>query len=52
MAYGPLTFGAFINSIRLGEGWTLEQMAAKLDVSPQHICDIEKGGCRSRRSRG
>jgi transcriptional regulator with XRE-family HTH domain len=40
---GPLTFGAFVNSIRLGEGWTLEQMAAKLDVSPQHVCDIEKG---------
>jgi transcriptional regulator with XRE-family HTH domain len=40
---GPLTFGGFVNAIRDGEGWTLEQMAAKLGVSAQHVCDIEKG---------
>ncbi len=41
--HGPLTFGDFINSIRLGEEWTLKQMSEKLGVSVQHLCDIEKG---------
>jgi transcriptional regulator with XRE-family HTH domain len=40
---GPLSLGAFIRAIREGEGWTLEEMATKLDVSAQHVCDIEKG---------
>ena len=40
---GPLSFGGFMSSIRLGEEWTLAHMAAKLGVSAQHLCDIEKG---------
>lgn len=40
---GPLTFGGFLNAIRLGEGWTLARMSAKLGVRAQHLCDIEKG---------
>jgi transcriptional regulator with XRE-family HTH domain len=40
---GPLTFGGFMSAIRLGEDWTLAQMAASLGVSAQHLCDIEKG---------
>ncbi|WP_413587463.1 helix-turn-helix domain-containing protein [Bdellovibrio sp. HCB274] len=38
-----MTFGLRLNSIRKGEGQTLEVFAAQLDISKQHLNDIEKG---------
>lgn len=38
-----LTFGSLIKSIRLGEEMTQEEFADLLDISKQHLCDIEKG---------
>ena len=40
---GPLTLARLIRSIRLGEDMTLEKFAQKMDISRQHLCDIEKG---------
>lgn len=40
---GPLTLGAAISSIRLSEEETLATFAKKLDISVQHLCNIEKG---------
>lgn len=38
-----LTFGALIESIRLGEEVSQVSFAKKLKVSRSHLCDIEKG---------
>ncbi|AFY01381.1 helix-turn-helix domain-containing protein [Bdellovibrio bacteriovorus] len=38
-----LTFGLRLSSIRKAEGFTLETFAEKLDISKQHLSDIEKG---------
>ncbi|MFN0061580.1 MAG: helix-turn-helix domain-containing protein [Myxococcaceae bacterium] len=40
---GPLSLGAFIASIREGEGWSLAEMAKKLKVTRAHIAAIEHG---------
>lgn len=40
---GPLTFGAFLEAIRLGEEQTQAGFARQLGVSRQHLCDMEKG---------
>lgn len=40
---GPLTIGAALNAIRLGEEQSLEKFAARLKVTRAHLCDIEKG---------
>ena len=40
---GPLTFGDLLRAIREGEEETQSEFAAKLGVSKQHLCDIEKG---------
>lgn len=40
---GPLTFGEAIRSIRMCDEQTQEQFAARLGVSKQHLCDLEKG---------
>jgi antitoxin HigA-1 len=42
-AGGPLTLGALLAAIRLGEELTLDQFARKLHLSRSHLCDIEKG---------
>lgn len=39
----PLTLGALLESMRLGEGMSQAAFAKKLRVSPSHLCDIEKG---------
>ncbi len=41
--YGPLTFGEALQSYRLGEEISLSDMAEKIGISPQSLCDIEKG---------
>jgi len=40
---GPLTFGSYLEAIRLGEEWSQEEMGRRLHVSRAHLCDIEKG---------
>ena len=40
---GPLTLARLLQSIRLGEDETLAEFAKRLDISRQHLCDIEKG---------
>ncbi|MGE3974353.1 MAG: helix-turn-helix transcriptional regulator [Bdellovibrionales bacterium] len=41
--YGPLTFGNSLEAYRLGEELTQKQFAKKLGISPQSLCDLEKG---------
>lgn len=41
--FGPLTFGEALESYRLGEGISQAEMANKIRVSPQSLCDLEKG---------
>ncbi len=38
---GALTFGKLLRSIRLGEGLTLKKFSKSLDISIQHLSDIE-----------
>lgn len=40
---GPLTLGGFLRAIREGEEQTLDQMAKVLEVSRQHLSDVELG---------
>jgi transcriptional regulator with XRE-family HTH domain len=40
---GPLTFGAFLEAIRVGDEQTQASFAEQLGVSRQHLCDMEKG---------
>jgi transcriptional regulator with XRE-family HTH domain len=40
---GPLTLAMLMNSIRVGEEWSLAEMGRKLGMSAQNVCDIEKG---------
>lgn len=40
---GPLTLARLLHSIRLGNEMTLSDFAEKLNISKQHLCDIEKG---------
>lgn len=40
---GPLTLGSVLNSLRLSEEMTQEQMAKKLGISKAHLSQIEKG---------
>lgn len=40
---GPLTFGAAVEGLRIGEGFTQAAFAKKLGVSRQYLCDVEKG---------
>jgi transcriptional regulator with XRE-family HTH domain len=41
--FGPLTFGRALESFRLCEEYSLTQLAKKLKISPQSLCDLEKG---------
>lgn len=41
--FGPLTFGEALESYRLGEEISQAEMAKKIGVSPQSLCDLEKG---------
>jgi transcriptional regulator with XRE-family HTH domain len=40
---GPLTFGAAVEGLRIGEELTQVEFAKKLGVSRQYLCDVEKG---------
>lgn len=41
--FGPLTFGNTLESYRLGEEKTQKDFAKKLGITPQSLCDLEKG---------
>ena len=41
--HGPLTFGEALESYRLSEGISQVDMANRIGISPQSLCDIEKG---------
>lgn len=41
--FGPVTFGTALESHRKCEELTLKEFAGLLDISPQSLCDIEKG---------
>jgi transcriptional regulator with XRE-family HTH domain len=41
--HGPLTFGEALESYRLGEEISQADMAKKIGISAQSLCDIEKG---------
>jgi len=40
---GPLTLGALLLSIRLGDGVSQTDFARTLKISRSHLCDLEKG---------
>ena len=39
---GPLTFAEMLRAIRLGEEMSQTDFAKQLEISRQHLCDIEK----------
>jgi transcriptional regulator with XRE-family HTH domain len=39
----PLTFGASVEALRVGDGISQVAFARKLGVSRQYLCDVEKG---------
>ena len=41
--FGELTFGNALLSFRLGENKNQQEFAKRLGISPQSLCDIEKG---------
>lgn len=40
---GPLTFGAAVEALRVGEEVSQAAFARKLGISRQYLCDVEKG---------
>ena len=40
---GPLTFGAAVEGLRVGDEISQAAFARKLGVSRQYLCDVEKG---------
>jgi transcriptional regulator with XRE-family HTH domain len=40
---GHISFGEMIHSLRLSEDISQKELAKKLKISPQELCDIEKG---------
>lgn len=41
--FGPLTFGRALESYRLSEELSLSAFAKRLKITPQSLCDLEKG---------
>ncbi|MGR3303054.1 MAG: helix-turn-helix transcriptional regulator [Candidatus Scalindua sp.] len=41
--FGPLTFGNALEGFRLGKGMTQRKFARLLGMTPQSLCDLEKG---------
>lgn len=41
--HGPLTFGEALESYRLGEEISQAEMAKRIGIKPQSLCDLEKG---------
>jgi len=40
---GPLSFGAAVEALRVGDELSQAAFARKLGVSRQYLCDVEKG---------
>ncbi|MGA2582437.1 MAG: helix-turn-helix transcriptional regulator [Tepidisphaeraceae bacterium] len=40
---GPLTFGAAVEALRVGDEISQAAFARKLGISRQYLCDVEKG---------
>jgi transcriptional regulator with XRE-family HTH domain len=40
---GPVTFGGFLEAVRLGEELTQPEFSKRLGISKSHLNDIEKG---------
>jgi len=40
---GPLTFGAAVEGLRVGDEISQAAFARKLGISRQYLCDVEKG---------
>ena len=40
---GPISFGEMINSFRLAQEYSQVEMAKRLGISKQDLCNIEKG---------
>ena len=40
---GPLTFGAAVEALRVGEEISQVEFAKRLRMSRQYLCDVEKG---------
>jgi len=40
---GPLTIGELLRALRKSDDQTQEEFAKTLEISKQHLCDIEKG---------
>lgn len=40
---GPLTLGSLLNAIRVGEEWSLADMAKKLAVPRSNVWEVEQG---------
>jgi transcriptional regulator with XRE-family HTH domain len=40
---GPLTFGAAVEALRVGDELSQAAFARKLRISRQYLCDVEKG---------
>ena len=40
---GPLTFGAAVEALRVGEEISQAAFAKKIRISRQYLCDVEKG---------
>jgi transcriptional regulator with XRE-family HTH domain len=41
--FGVLTFANSLEAYRLGEGFTQKDFAKQLGMTPQSLCDLEKG---------
>ncbi len=41
--FGPLTFGSALEAYRLGEELSQKVFAKRLGITPQSLCDLEKG---------
>jgi transcriptional regulator with XRE-family HTH domain len=41
--YGPLTFGKALGAHRLSEEMSQKDFAKRLGMTPQSLCDLEKG---------
>ncbi len=41
--FGPVTFGSALESFRKCEELTLREFSARLEISVQNLCDLEKG---------
>jgi len=41
--FGPREPGRIIRGLRAREGWTQEELAARLETSKTVVCDLERG---------